>query len=67
MAMADGIVAAEGINASTVASARSINSAIVILITKKAVLKIEKATMPTVAEATAQIFWAGVPVRRIWV
>ena len=30
----------------------------------KAVLKIEKVTMPTVAEVTAQKFWVGVPVNR---
>ena len=65
IAMAAAMVAAEGINASTVASARRINSTIVILTRKKAVLKIEKATVPTVAELTAKIFSVGVPVNRI--
>ncbi len=60
-------VAAEGMNARTVASAKRMNSIIVMRIRKKAVLRIEKATVPTVAEATAQKFCAGVPVNKICV
>lgn len=65
--MAVASVTTPGMNASTVAAARSSHSRKVVRIRKNPVLMIENATVPMTAETTAQAFSVGVPSNRMCV